>query len=139
VTLLIQQIGRYEAKAAREHKLEKITKEAAKRTKFPTGIVTIAFSDVQCSTYQWEKFPHLMSEAMEIHNNIMRSNLKVTGGYEVKTEGDSFMVAFHSPVSAVWWCLFVQEGLLHAQWPRKIMDHIWRFYGYCNGDSIAIL
>lgn len=27
------------------------------------------------------------------------------------------MVAFHSPVSAVYWCLFVQEALLNAPWP----------------------
>jgi adenylate cyclase len=56
---------------------------------------------------------------MEMHNNILRENLKLTGGYEVKTEGDSFMVAFHSPVSAVWWCLFAQEALLNANWPSK--------------------
>ena len=95
-----------------------VTRLIAKRTKYPTGNVTIVFSDVQQSTYQWEHFSHIMGEAIELHNNIMRSNLKTTGGYEVKTEGDSFMVAFHSPVSAVWWTLFVQEALLNAPWPR---------------------
>ncbi len=84
---------------------------------------------MQQSTYQWQNYPDVMGEAIEIHNSVIRTNLKITGGnsdtkiylicigYEVKTEGDSFMVAFHSPVSAMWWCIFVQEGLLHANWP----------------------
>lgn len=62
-----------------------------------------------------------MSEAIEIHNQIIRDNIKITGGFEVKTEGDSFMVAFHSPVSAVWWCLFVQEALVNANWPEELL------------------
>ena len=35
-----------------------------------------------------------MRSAIKIHNTIMRRQLRITGGYEVKTEGDAFMVAF---------------------------------------------
>lgn len=38
----------------------------------------------------------------------------LTGGYEVRTEGDSFMVAFHTQLSAIWWCLFVQQALIEG-------------------------
>lgn len=84
--------------------------------------MTIAFSDVQQSTYQWEQFPDSMSEAMEIHNQVLREKLQITGGYEVKTEGDSFMVAFRTPVTAVWWCLFCQEALMNANWPPNLLN-----------------
>lgn len=121
VDALMSQIGQFDAKAAREWKAEKRAKQIAReaRTRYPTGDVALAFSDVECSTAQWDKFPAFMSAAMEIHNSILRDNLTLTGGYEVKTEGDSFMVAFHSPISAVWWCLFVQEALVAANWPGK--------------------
>jgi class 3 adenylate cyclase len=32
-------------------------------------------------------------------------------GYEVSTEGDAFLVAFHEPFDAVAWCLCVQLAL----------------------------
>ena len=42
-----------------------------------------------------------MRSAIKIHNTIMRRQLRITGGYEVKTEGDAFMVAFPSPTAAL--------------------------------------
>lgn len=35
-------------------------------------------------------------------------------GYEVSTEGDSFLVAFHEPGDAVAFALAVQQGEIHA-------------------------
>lgn len=37
-------------------------------------------------------------------------------GYEVSTEGDAFLVAFHEPFDAVAWCLCVQLAL-HCKCP----------------------
>ena len=39
------------------------------------------------------------------------------GGYEVKSEGDSFFVAFEDPMQAARWCLAVQTELLTLDWP----------------------
>lgn len=36
-------------------------------------------------------------------------------GYEVSTEGDAFLVAFHEPFDAAAWCLCVQLAL-HCKW-----------------------
>jgi len=44
------------------------------------------------------------------------------GGYEVKTEGDAFMVAFPTVTSALHWCFTVQKTLLEAPWPNEILD-----------------
>src|SRR4051812_39337736 len=48
------------------------TKARDSKSKYPSGSVTIAFSDVQQSTFQWEKFPELMSQAIEVHNHVLR-------------------------------------------------------------------
>jgi class 3 adenylate cyclase len=105
-------------------------------SKFPTGTVTVVFSDVQSSTYQWEHYPEEMSLAMEQHNTVIREQIRKTGGYEVKTEGDSFMVAFHSPVSAVWFCCFVQEALLRAQWPPGILKSAYSMEEYDSAKNL---
>jgi predicted ATPase/class 3 adenylate cyclase len=53
---------------------------------------------------------------------VLRALLLGTDGYEVKSQGDAFMVAFASPVEAVHWCLRAQEALLHASWPRALLE-----------------
>lgn len=63
-----------------------------------------------------------MRACIKLHNTIMRRLLRSMGGYEVKTEGDAFMVAFQSPVNALKWCLSVQLQLLEADWPREVLD-----------------
>lgn len=63
-----------------------------------------------------------MRSAIKIHNNIMRRQLRISGDYEVKTEGDAFMVAFPSPTAALLWCFQVQQNLVNADWPSEILD-----------------
>jgi adenylate cyclase len=44
-----------------------------------------------------------MREALALHDQIMSETLSAAQGYEVKTEGDAFMVAFASAAAAVRW------------------------------------
>eukprot|EP01065_Artemidia_motanka_P013305 TRINITY_DN1733_c2_g1_i1.p1 TRINITY_DN1733_c2_g1~~TRINITY_DN1733_c2_g1_i1.p1 ORF type:complete len:1507 (+),score=501.08 TRINITY_DN1733_c2_g1_i1:59-4579(+) len=83
----------------------------------PTGTLGIAFTDICGSTQLWERSPAGMEVAMDLHNDLIRQVLVKHDGYEVKTIGDAFMVAFPSALSA---CLFgveVQEGLNAILWP----------------------
>ncbi len=47
-------------------------------------------------------------QALEMHDAIMRVLLKIWKGYEVKTEGDAFFVAFSNAFDAIRWCIAVQ-------------------------------
>ena len=86
----------------------------------PEGEVTLVFTDIQGSTELWEALPRAMSGALVLHDALMRETLADHGGYEVKTEGDAFMVAFVEPLPALRWCLVVQEGLTRMTWPPEL-------------------
>lgn len=87
----------------------------------PTGQVTLVFTDIRNSTHLWEANPG-MATAMRLHNSLLRRQLRFCGGYEVKTEGDSFMCSFPTALAAVWWCLSVQRQLLEEPWPLEILE-----------------
>ncbi|PRP83201.1 adenylate/guanylate cyclase domain-containing protein [Planoprotostelium fungivorum] len=83
----------------------------------PMGNVCILFTDVECSTEKWDNAPERMQEALQIHNTLLRSIIKQHRGYEVKTEGDSFMVTFSSPKDCLLAAVDIQTKLLTTQWP----------------------
>eukprot|EP00996_Jenningsia_fusiforme_P004241 NODE_504_length_2168_cov_94.777253_g462_i0.p1 GENE.NODE_504_length_2168_cov_94.777253_g462_i0~~NODE_504_length_2168_cov_94.777253_g462_i0.p1 ORF type:complete len:508 (-),score=122.24 NODE_504_length_2168_cov_94.777253_g462_i0:133-1656(-) len=95
----------------------------AERGPPPTGHVAIVFTDVQSSTELWEKHTVDMETSLDIHNQIMRDGIDAHNGYEVKTEGDAFMVTFRTSLDAVQWCLDMQQKLLNANWPTGICSH----------------
>ncbi|WVQ83638.1 hypothetical protein IAT38_005780 [Cryptococcus sp. DSM 104549] len=86
----------------------------------PTGQVAIVFTDIVNSTHLWETNPG-MPTAIKMHHSLMRRQLRLDGGYEVKTEGDSFMVSFQSVTAAVLWCFNCQILLLQQEWPRELL------------------
>jgi class 3 adenylate cyclase len=45
----------------------------------------------------------------------LREKLKESNGYEVKVQGDSFLVVFANPLGALKWSLAVQEALLEYE------------------------
>lgn len=87
----------------------------------PTGHLALVFTDIRNSTHLWEVNPG-MPTAMRLHNSLLRRQLRLCGGYEVKTEGDAFMCSFPTTLAAVWWCLTVQDQLLHESWPLEILE-----------------
>ena len=83
----------------------------------------IVFTDIKGSTRLWEECSEGMGLAMTVHNTLMRSLIRGHGGYEVKTIGDSFMVAFPTLLDAVRFGLDAQKGLHEAEWPTVLLDH----------------
>ena len=90
----------------------------------PTGEVSLVFTDIKNSTLLWETYPIAMRSAIKLHNETMRRHLRIIGGYEVKTEGDAFMVAFSTVTSALLWCFTIQSQLLEVQWPQEILNSV---------------
>jgi class 3 adenylate cyclase len=68
----------------------------------PDGTVTILFSDIEGSTEMTERLgDQKWMEVLREHNKIVRRNVKAHGGFEVKSEGDGFMLAFQSAKRAL--------------------------------------
>ena len=83
--------------------------------------VTLCFTDLQDSTKLWEAFPHVMSTVIAIHDECMRTLLAAHRGYEVKTEGDAFMISFETVRNAVAFAAALQPALLRCKWPPEIL------------------
>lgn len=90
----------------------------------PTGNISIVFTDIKNSTMLWEMYPNAMRSAIKLHNEVMRRQLRRIGGYEVKTEGDAFMVSFPTATSALLWCFAVQLSLLNVDWPAEVLTAV---------------
>ncbi|GLI59319.1 hypothetical protein VaNZ11_001174 [Volvox africanus] len=85
--------------------------------------VTLVATDVEGSTELWEWQPDVMNHALTLHDRMVRLTLAACCGYEVTTEGDAFLVAFHDPVDAVRWALLLQSALLKLDWPPLLLEH----------------
>ncbi len=78
----------------------------------PDGTVTIMFSDIEGSTVLTERLgDKAWMAVLKEHNAIVREQVKAHGGFEVKSEGDGFMVAFGSARRALDCAMEIQRAL----------------------------
>ena len=78
----------------------------------PDGTVTIMFSDIEGSTAMADRLgDKRFMEVLREHNAIIREQMKAHGGFEVKSEGDGFMVAFQSAGKALACAAAIQKAL----------------------------
>ncbi|CCD11797.1 unnamed protein product, partial [Trypanosoma congolense IL3000] len=88
--------------------------------------VTLIFTDIESSTAQWAAHPELMPDAVAAHHRIIRSLIVRYECYEVKTVGDSFMIACRSPHAAVNLVTDLQQRFLHHDWGTTAFDDSYR-------------
>ena len=86
-------------------------------------VATIVFTDIRLSTSIWECAPEGMRAGLRTHNAVIRSVMQAFNGYEVKTIGDAFMVAFEKTVDGVNFGLRVHEALRSADWPASLLEN----------------
>jgi len=77
----------------------------------PTGKVTLVFTDIEGSTALWERHREAFKQVLQRHNDVLRQAAASFGGYEVKTEGDAFFLAFSAPAPALDFAMRAQAGL----------------------------
>jgi class 3 adenylate cyclase len=79
----------------------------------PDGTVTIMFSDIEGSTAMADRLgDKRFMDVLREHNAIIREQVKAHGGFEVKSEGDGFMVAFQSAGKALACASAIQKALV---------------------------
>ena len=77
----------------------------------PDGTVTLLFSDIEGSTAKTEKLgDQRWMEVLREHNAIIREQLAAHDGFEVKSEGDGFMLAFQSARKALHCAIETQKA-----------------------------
>eukprot|EP01065_Artemidia_motanka_P051609 TRINITY_DN9130_c0_g1_i2.p1 TRINITY_DN9130_c0_g1~~TRINITY_DN9130_c0_g1_i2.p1 ORF type:complete len:767 (+),score=183.35 TRINITY_DN9130_c0_g1_i2:70-2370(+) len=110
-----------------DHREESAETEGTSTTRPPgegatESDVCIVFTDIQSSTALWEGCHQGMYDGLQQHNAILRRAASAHDGYEVKTIGDSFMLAFGNVMSAVSFALEAQTQLVVAEWPAELLQ-----------------
>jgi class 3 adenylate cyclase len=78
----------------------------------PDGTVTLLFSDIKGSTDITERLGDRSAQTLfGVHNAIIRNRLKEFHGYEVKSMGDGFMLAFSSARLGIMCAVAIQLDL----------------------------
>jgi class 3 adenylate cyclase len=87
-----------------------------RRASAPDGTVTIVFSDIERSTEMNERLgDRRWLEVLRAHNALVRAQVRAHGGFEVKSQGDGFMLAFASPQGAVACAVAIQRALAASE------------------------
>lgn len=87
----------------------------------PQGTVSWVFTDVQDSTPLWEISPQVMQLALNMHNKLMRKKILEHKAYEIRTQGDSFVLAFQNPIDAANFCIDIQGQLMEVKWDDALL------------------
>lgn len=83
-----------------------------RRAAAPDGTVTMLFTDIEGSTVANERLgDERWMEVLRAHNALVREAVKAHDGYEVKAQGDGFMVAFPSARAAVRCAAAIQRSV----------------------------
>ena len=86
----------------RPYEEQRALPRAVERAAAPDGTVTLLFTDIEGSTALNERLGDLRyMELLRSHHAIVRRQVEARGGFEVKEQGDGFMVAFGSARNAV--------------------------------------
>jgi predicted ATPase/class 3 adenylate cyclase len=105
----------------------------------PTGTVTFLFTDIEGSTRLLQDLGDRYAAVRDEHAAIVRQAVEAGRGVEVSTEGDSFFVAFASPVGAVRAAVAAQRGLAVHDWapapPVRVRMGLHTGEGVLGGDN----
>jgi class 3 adenylate cyclase len=90
------------------------------KIKPPTGTVTFLFTDIVGSTEMWEQHGDAFLPVLQAHNAILSDAMQRYGGFLVKTEGDSYKIAFSDASAAAKCAILAQAALQRYPWPHDV-------------------
>jgi predicted ATPase/class 3 adenylate cyclase len=104
---------------------------------YPTGTVTLLFTDIEGSTKLLEVLGReRYAETLARHRDILRSAFREQGGYEVDYEGDAFFVSFTRARAAVAAAAAGQRALSAEAWPEGYAVRVRM--GIHTGEPLAV-
>jgi class 3 adenylate cyclase len=100
------------------------------------GTVTIVFSDIEDSTVRATRLgDESWMRALDVHNRIVRAQLRRHGGREIKSQGDGFMMSFESARRAVQFAIDAQRDILQQRESQPAWDLTIRL-GVHTGEAV---
>jgi class 3 adenylate cyclase len=101
----------------------------------PEGTVTLLFSDIEGSTARTAAMGDAQwMPILREHNDIVRAQLAAHNGYEVKSLGDGFMLAFRSAVDGLRCAVGMQRAF--TEWNVTAVEPIHVRVGLHTGEVI---
>ncbi len=106
------------------------------------GTVTILFSDIEGSTELADRLgDHRWLDLLREHNKLVREQVAIAGGYEVKTQGDGFMVTFPGAGRALRCAVEIQRKMAafretHPDTPVQVRIGVHTGEVLADGDDI---
>src|SRR6266700_3593633 len=91
---------------------------------FPSGTVTLLFTDVEGSIRLWEADREAMAEASARHNRMVRDQIEIAGGRVFAAVGEAFRAVFADPASALASAVAVQRAVGAEPWPPSSPDRV---------------
>ncbi|CAG9462600.1 unnamed protein product [Pedinophyceae sp. YPF-701] len=88
------------------------------------GMAAVLVSDIMGSTDLWEMDEELAMSVIRTHDRVMRQYAARFHALELRTEGDSFVLAFQSVYFALEFAMAVQLELLAQEWPAEDLDFL---------------
>ena len=89
----------------------------------PNGCITFLFTDIFGYMNLWEIDGKLMKKSIQLHNKLLKQIIIEYNGYLVKSDSDSFMIAFQTTEAAINSAMNFQERLLNVPWPKKLLEN----------------
>jgi class 3 adenylate cyclase len=87
----------------------------------PDGTVTILFTDIENSTALNERLgDRRWLDVLRSHNSVVRHCMGEHGGYEVKSQGDGFMIAYPSARRGLECAVDMQRNLARLDQPIRV-------------------
>ena len=90
------------------------------RGPLPTGVVTLAFTDVEDSTRLLHRLGESYVGLLTEYRRIVRETFTARGGHEVDRQGDGFFFAFQGVGDAVAGAADCQRAIAAQTWPEGV-------------------